>query len=161
MTTYEELYTPFFNRIEKDATFFSYYNLTEEEALEIAKSRAKNYLNEAITIWERNCTLDIEIILDDELEEISADLTHNEINLIADLMYEVYISRDIVTLKSMVNALTSTDLKMLHSPANERKTFMDMYNTLKSNNEVAMSNYNGRNRLTGKRKVIDYAQYGI
>lgn len=161
MTTYEELYTPFFNRIEKDATFFSYYNLTEEEALEIAKSRTKNYLNEAITIWERNCTLDIEIILDDELEEISADLTHNEINLIADLMYEVYISRDIVTLKSMVNALTSTDLKMLHSPANERKTFMDMYNTLKSNNEVAMSNYNGRNRLTGKRKVIDYAQYGI
>ena len=161
MTTYEELYTPFFNRIEKDATFFSYYNLTEAEALEIAKSRTKNYLNEAITIWERNCTLDIEIILDDELEEISADLTHNEINLVADLMYEVYISRDIVTLKSMVNALTSTDLKMLHSPANERKTFMDMYNTLKSNNEVAMSNYNGRDRLTGKRKVIDYAQYGI
>lgn len=161
MTTYEELYTPFFNRIEKDATFFSYYNLTEEEALEIAKSRTKNYLNEAITIWERNCTLDIEIVLDDELEEISADLTHNEINLVADLMYEVYISRDIVTLKSMVNALTSTDLKMLHSPANERKTFMDMYNTLKSNNEVAMSNYNGRDRLTGKRKVIDYAQYGI
>lgn len=161
MTTYEELYTPFFNRIEKDATFFSYYNLTEDEALEIAKSRTKNYLNEAITIWERNCTLDIEIVLDDELEEISADLTHNEINLVADLMYEVYISRDIVTLKSMVNALTSTDLKMLHSPANERKTFMDMYNTLKSNNEVAMSNYNGRDRLTGKRKVIDYAQYGI
>lgn len=161
MTTYEELYTPFFNRIEKDATFFSYYNLTENEALEIAKSRTKNYLNEAITIWERNCTLDIEIVLDDELEEISADLTHNEINLVADLMYEVYISRDIVTLKSMVNALTSTDLKMLHSPANERKTFMDMYNTLKSNNEVAMSNYNGRDRLTGKRKVIDYAQYGI
>jgi len=161
MTTYEELYTPFFNRIEKDATFFSYYNLTEEEALEIAKSRTKNYLSEAITIWERNCTLDIEIVLDDELEEISATLTHNEINLIADLMYEVYISRDIVTLKSMVNALTSTDLKMLYSPANERKTFMDMYNTLKSNNEVAMSNYNGRDRLTGKRKVIDYAQYGI
>ena len=161
MTTYEELYTPFFNRIEKDATFFSYYNLTEAEALEIAKSRTKNYLNEAITIWERNCTLDIEIILDDELEGISADLTHNEINLVADLMYEVYISRDIVTLKSMVNALTSTDLKMLHSPANERKTFMDMYNTLKSNNEVAMSNYNGRDRITGKRKVIDYAQYGI
>ena len=161
MTTYEELYTPFFNRIEKDATFFSYYNLTEEEALEIEKSRTKNYLSEAITILERNCTLDIEIVLDDELEEISATLTHNEINLIADLMYEVYISRDIVTLKSMVNALTSTDLKMLHSPANERKTFMDMYNTLKSNNEVAMSNYNGRDRLTGKRKVIDYAQYGI
>ena len=92
---------------------------------------------------------------------ISEDLTSDEINLLADLMYEVYISRDIATLKSMVNALTSTDLKMLHSPANERKTFMDMYNTLKYNNEVAMSQYNGRDRKTGKRKVINYSQYGI
>lgn len=161
MTTYEQLFTPFFNRIEKDSTFFSYYNLTENEAMEIAHSRAKNYLLEAITIWQRNCTLDIDINLNDELEEISIDLTHNEINLIADLMYEVYISRDIAKLKSMVNALTSTDLKMLYSPANERKTFMDMYNKLKYNNEVAMSSYNSRDRLTGKRKVIDYSKYGI
>lgn len=161
MTTYEQLYTPFFNRIEKDASFFSYYNLTEEQALAIAQSRTKNYLTEAITIWQRNCTLDIEIELDDELATISANLTLNEINLVADLMYEVYISRDIVTLKAMVNALTSSDLKMLHSPANERKTFMDMYNTLKYNNEVAMSKYNGRDRLTGKRKIINYSQYGI
>lgn len=161
MTTYEKLYTPFFNRIEKDSTFFSYYNLTEAEALAIAINRTKYYLSEAITILQRNCTLDFDIQLDDELEEISTDLTLNEINLIADLMYEVYISRDIVTLKSMVNALTSTDLKMLHSPANERKTFMDMYNTLKYNNEVSMSNYNGRDRITGKRKIINYSQYGI
>lgn len=159
MTTYEQLYIPFFNRIEKDATFFSYYNLTEDEALSIAQSRTKNYLSEALSILQRNCTLDIEISLDDELKEISADLTLNEINLLADLMYEVYISRDIVTLKAMVNALTSSDLKMLHSPANERKTFMDMYGTLKSNNSVAMSDYNSRDRITGKLKVINYSQF--
>lgn len=161
MTSYEQLYVPFFNRIEEDAKFFSYYNLTANEALEIAQKRAKNYLNEAVAIWKRNCTLDFELNLDDEVEMISEDLTNDEINLLADLMYEVYISRDIATLKSMVNALTSTDLKMLHSPANERKTFMDMYNTLKYNNEVAMSKYNGRDRNTGKLKVIDYSKYGI
>ena len=38
---------------------------------------------------------------------------------------------------------------------------MDMYKTLKYNNEVTMSQYNGRDRETGKRKVIDYSQYGI
>lgn len=161
MTSYEQLYVPFFNRIEEDAKFFSYYNLTAEEALEIAQKRAKNYLNEAVSILKRNCTLDFDLVLNDEKEMISEDLTSDEINLLADLMYEVYISRDIATLKSMVNALTSTDLKMLHSPTNERKTFMDMYNTLKYNNEVAMSQYNGRDRKTGKRKVIDYSQYGI
>lgn len=159
MTTYEQLYAPFFNRIEKDATFFSYYNLTEDEALVIARRRTKNYLSEAITIWLRHCILDFEIVLDDELEEINADLTLNEKNLIADLMYEVYISRDIVTLKAMVNAMTSTDLKMLHSPANERKTFMEMYIALKANNEVIMSNYNSRDRITGQPKVINYSQY--
>lgn len=161
MTSYEQLYVPFFNRIEEDAKFFSYYNLTAEEALEIAQKRSKNYLNEAVSILKRNCSLDFNLVLDDEVEMISEDLTSDEINLLADLMYEVYISRDIATLKSMVNALTSTDLKMLHSPANERKTFMDMYNTLKYNNEVAMSQYNARDRKTGKRKVIDYSQYGI
>ena len=46
MTSYEQLYVPFFNRIEKDAKFFSYYNLTANEALEIAQKRAKNYINE-------------------------------------------------------------------------------------------------------------------
>lgn len=161
MTSYEQLYVPFFNRIEEDAKFFGYYNITTEEALEIAQKRAKNYLNEAVSILKRNCSLDFNLVLDDEVEMISEDLTSDEINLLADLMYEVYISRDIATLKSMVNALTSTDLKMLHSPANERKTFMDMYNTLKYNNEVAMSQYNGRDRKTGKRKVINYSQYGI
>ena len=88
-----------------------------------------------------------------------SDLTEDETNLIADLMYEVYLSRDISTLKSMVNALTSNDIKMLYSPANERKTFMDMYSTLKYNNEVAMSQYNAISRETGKRKLINYAKY--
>ena len=159
MTSYEQLYIPFFNRIEEDARFFSYYNLTAEEALDIAESRTKNYLNEAVAILKRNCTLDFNLVLDDETEVISEDLTSDEINLLADLMYEVYISRDIVTLKTMVNALTSSDLKMLHSPANERKTFMNMYSTLKYNNEVAISHYEGRNRKTGERKTIDYSQY--
>src|SRR5574344_198309 len=160
MTTYEKLYTQFFNKIEKDSNFFSYYNLTDTQALELAKNRSKNYLLEAVNILKLNCTLDIDIQLDDELEQISVDLTQTEIDLISSLMYEVYISRDIITLKSMVNVLTSSDLKMLHSPANERKTFMDMYNTLKYNNEVNMSKYNSRDRLTGKRKIIDYSQSG-
>ena len=50
MTSYEQLYVPFFNRIEEDANFFSYYKITADEALEIAKKRAKNYLNEAVSI---------------------------------------------------------------------------------------------------------------
>ena len=29
MTSYEQLYVPFFNRIEEDANFFSYYKIRE------------------------------------------------------------------------------------------------------------------------------------
>ena len=161
MTSYEVLYIAFFNRIEKDEQFFNYNGVSKEDALILAKSRAKNYLIEAVNTIKLKCTLDINIQLDDNLEEISVDLTSTEILLISSLMYEIYLSRDIALLKSMVNALTSTDIKLLYAPANERKTFMDMFKTIQEYNLTLIDNYNGRDRLTGKRKLIDYSSYGI
>lgn len=161
MTDYEVLYKAFFDRIEKDVAFFNYNGVTAENALVVAEQRAKNYLNEAIGLMKLKCTLDIDIQLDDDLEKINVDLTTTEIYLIASLMYEVYLSRDIATLKSMVNALTSSDIKMLYAPANERKSFMDMFSSIQDKNLVLIDNYNSRDRITGKRKVIDYGSYGI
>ena len=39
-TSFDLFYTRFFNKVEKDADFFDYYNHTEEESMEIAKQRA-------------------------------------------------------------------------------------------------------------------------
>lgn len=161
MTSYETLYQAFFNRIEEDKKFFRYNNVNPPEALNLAKQRAKNYLVESISKLKLKCTLDIDIQLDDTLQQIKVDLTQTEIDLISSLMYEVYLSRDVSTLKAMVNALTSTDLKMLHSPANERKTFMDMYKSVQYDNEVLMDNYNSKDRITGKNKLINYNSYEL
>jgi len=159
MTSYELLYQAFFNLIEKDEKYFNYNNISIEEALTIAKKRAKNYLNESISKLKLKCTLDIDIQLDNELEVVNIDLTQTEIDLIASLMYERYLFRDTALLKSMVNALTSSDIKMLYAPANERKTFMDMYKAIKDDNDILIDSYNGRDRDTGKRKLIDYSSF--
>lgn len=157
-TTYEVLYKTFFNFIEKDKKYFNYNNVSVEDALSLAESRSKNYMTEAISILRMKCTLEIDIQFNDELEEISVDLTPDEIMLIASIMYERYLFRDVALLKSMVNALTSSDIKLLHAPSNERKTFMDMYKSIQNDNLVLIDNYNSRDRLTGKRKMIDYNQ---
>jgi len=34
-----------------------------------------------------------------------------------------------------------------------------MYNSIKESNAVELENYSGRDRVTGKRKMIDYSQY--
>lgn len=161
MTSYETLYSTFFNFIEKDKMFFSYNNVEVDEALKLAKSRAKNYLFEAIGILKMKCKLDVDIQLNDESESISVDLTDNEILLIASLMYERYLFRDVALLKSATNALTSSQIKMLFSPANDRKTFIDLYKTIQDENRVLIDNYNSRDRITGERKTINYSQYGI
>lgn len=159
MTNYELLYQAFFNLIEKDEKYFNYNNVSIEDALIIAKTRAKNYLNESVSKLKLKCTLDIDIQLDNELEVVNVDLTRIEIGLIASLMYERYLFRDTALLKSMVNALTSSDIKLLYAPSNERKTFMDMYKSIKDDNDVSIDDYNSRDRETGKRKLIDYSNF--
>lgn len=161
MTSYEVLYKAFFDRIEKDVHFFNYNGVTKDDALNIAISRSRVYLEEAISIMKLKCDIDFDISFDDDNKELTVELTTTEIFLISSLMYEVYLSRDIATLKSMVNALTSSDIKMLYAPANERKTFMDMFASVQNNNIVLIDDYCSRDRLTGKRKVIDYASFGI
>ncbi len=161
MTSYELLYQSFFNLIEKDEKYFNYNNVSVEDALLIAKSRAKNYLLESVSKLKLKCSLDIDIQFNDDLESLTVDLTQVEVDLIASLMYERYLFRDTALLKTMVNALTSSDIKILYAPANERKTFMDMYKSIKDDNEVYMDDYNGRDRNTGSRKLIDYNSFEV
>ena len=54
-TSFDLFYTRFFNKVEKDADFFDYYNHTEEESMEIAKQRAENYLIEAVDELKTKC----------------------------------------------------------------------------------------------------------
>lgn len=158
-TLFEPIRIKFFKKIEKDKDFFTYYNITVEEAMELAESQANGYLTEAIEKLTNTCTPDIDFMDYDETTEIiNEDLTKKEIGLLTDLMREVYFERDFVMLKAFKIAMTPSDLNQF-SPASERKTFSDMVEKIKLNNVNNISHYSSVDRITGKSKQIDHSQY--
>ena len=158
-TSFEKVINKFFRKIEKDREFFSYYNVSLEEAMQLAKEQANGYLLEAVEKLTDECVPDIDFFdYDEELQAFNFKLTDKEIGLLTDLMREVYFERDFVTLKAFKIAMTPSDLNQF-SPASERKTFTDMVNGIKSENVGKISQYASVDRITGKKKLINYSQY--
>lgn len=158
-TSFEKVINKFFRKIEKDREFFSYYNVSLEEAMQLAKEQANGYLLEAVEKLTDECIPDIDFFdYDEELQVFNFKLTEKEIGLLTDLMREVYFERDFVTLKAFKIAMTPSDLNQF-SPASERKTFTDMVNGIKSENVGKISQYASVDRVTGKKKLINYSQY--
>ena len=158
-TSFEKVINKFFRKIEKDREFFSYYNVSLEDAMQLAKEQANGYLLEAVEKLTDECVPDIDFFdYDEELQVFNFKLTDKEIGLLTDLMREVYFERDFVTLKAFKIAMTPSDLNQF-SPASERKTFTDMVNGIKSENIGKISQYASVDRITGKKKLINYSQY--
>ena len=158
-TSFEKVINKFFRKIEKDREFFSYYNVSLEDAMQLAKEQANGYLLEAVEKLTDECIPDIDFFdYDEELQVFNFKLTEKEIGLLTDLMREVYFERDFVTLKAFKIAMTPSDLNQF-SPASERKTFTDMVNGIKSENVGKISQYASVDRITGKKKLINYSQY--
>ena len=158
-TSFEKVINKFFRKIEKDREFFSYYNVSLEDAMQLAKEQANGYLLEAVEKLTDECVPDVDLFdYDEELQVFNFKLTDKEIGLLTDLMREVYFERDFVTLKAFKIAMTPSDLNQF-SPASERKTFTDMVNGIKSENVGKISQYASVDRITGKKKLINYSQY--
>lgn len=158
-TLFEPIRNRFYRRIENDRSFFKYYNISTEEAIELAKTRANGYLIEAVEKLTDNCTPDIDFFdYDEDLEKFNVELTRKEQGLLADLMYEVYFDRDLVLLKAFKIAMTPSDLNQF-SPAVERKTFTEMVDWIKQDNRKKIDHYNSVDRITGERKTIDHSKY--
>lgn len=160
-TLFNDVYEAFFVKIEKDKSFFDYYNLSKEEALTFAKVRAKNYLKEAIAKFMLEIsTTDINLHdCDYEAEIFNFKITDTEVDILARLMFEMYIEKDVSTLRVHKSYLTSQDMKVRFAPANERKTFMDMFGGLQYDNKKFISKYESKDRLTGKLKKINHSLY--
>ncbi len=158
-TSYQEIYNAFFDRIEKDDTFVDYINLVDEECMELAKIRSHAYLMEAISELTSKCTPDINFQnYDDTLEIINEDLTINEINLLADIMFKIYMARDIPKLHVFEAKFAPSEIKMF-SPAEERRAYLALIEKLQVDVDKAINNYASRDRITGKRKSINYDFY--
>jgi hypothetical protein len=158
-TLFEPIRQKFFRRIEKDEDFFKKYNITLEEAIELAKEQANGYIIEAVEKLTFQCSPDINFMdYDETLELFNPDLTAKEQSLIVELMREVYFERDLVKLRAFKFVMTPTDYTT-HSPANERNSYMAMITTIKSENITKISQYASTDRITGKPKKIDFGKY--
>lgn len=160
MVDYETLYEAFFDKIEKDKDFFSYNNVSTENALTIAKMRSQRYLKEALSTISLKCTPDKcgKNFLDfnDETETLNYDLTYVELDMVASMMYEKYLFREFSKLKAQANRFATKDFNVF-SPANERNSFIEMFKTIQKGNEVLIDNYKSINHTTGNMLTIDYS----
>lgn len=156
-TLFEPIIDKFLKKIEKDSDFFSYYNVPLEEAMQLAKEQATNYLYEAIEKLTDGCTPDVDFFdYDEDTAEFNFEITKKEQGLITDLMRQVYFERDFALLKAFKISMTPSDLNQF-SPASERKTFTDMVKLIQQDNDVKISKYASVDRITGKKKTIDYS----
>jgi hypothetical protein len=155
-TRREDVRTAFYDRIESDNAFFQYYSLTDVQIQALIDERANTYINEAIVLLKRKCEPEIEFTINTTTDEFNDTLTAEEIQLIGgDLAFEAYLGRDVAKMRTRINTFTSSDLKALHSPANERNSFMTMFKQLQQDNLSKISDYAAKDRATGKFKSVN------
>lgn len=158
-TPFEEVNEIFFRKVEEDRNFFNYFNLTEAEALQLAEDRATSFLREASARLNLEVSNGIDFTnWDLEKQEWNFVLTDVEKYLIASIQFEIYLSRNIARLKAFELNFVPSDLNVF-SPANDRTSFMNMYQDIKSENQAMIDNYKSKDRLTNQKLEIDYASY--
>ncbi|MGL4450753.1 MAG: hypothetical protein ACRCX8_18960 [Sarcina sp.] len=151
MTPYSNVTNRFIRKIKKDKEFFCYKNVTEEEIVEVITQRGNELLDDSVNDIQLKIAFEQEVDFldkDDTLEQFNFKLTTIEEDLLSDLMVCKYLDEELVQFKAMQKYLGS-DIK-LFSPANERKTFIQMIDHRHRKFEAKLDSYNSRNRLTGK-----------
>ena len=153
----EDVYTAFFDRIEEDENFFNYFDVDQIRAMELARERAKTYLREACSYLRRHVTLDFSLnIVKNETgaEVFGAELTDDEIFLLSDIMLLIYFERGLAKLRPKLNTFAASELKLLHSPANERQTYVSLIEAQRNRVDYLIADYYSKDRLTGAAKMI-------
>lgn len=159
MTSFNILIDRFFHRIETDRGFFNYFNLTDNEAMELANQRAEALLYEAIDLLSLRTTHDINFAdINYKNKCFNFDLTDKEIMLVSSFMYQQYLERDIAKLKVLSVNYTSSNLKVF-DPSNARSTFKELYEKVCANNDLLLDEYNNKDRETNQFIRIDYGSY--
>ncbi len=158
-TPVSEIINAFLKRVEKDRDFFQYINLSESDSRSLALMRSNNYFNEAVgKLSLLGCNqIDFTDISSDG-KFLNNELTRKEVFLIASIMYEMHLDRDISKLKILSVNYTPTELRVF-DPSNARSTFYELYNSVVESNKRLIDEYKDRDRLTGHLLGVNYSQY--
>lgn len=147
MTAFQEVIDAFFHYIENDVDFFSYFELDEDECLEVAGQRAEVLLEEAASYL--SLKLIVENVFSKREDGVFTEMLNpTEINLLVKAMFLKYLQRDYTKLRTFHGVMSSSDLNMF-SPANERKTFVEMVEKYETQLITEITEYQMRDRETG------------
>lgn len=155
-TIFEEIYEIFFDKILRDEDFFQYFNISDEEAMEIAKRRSESLLKGALARIMNYCVPDVDFYnYDDINKQFNFKCTEIEKDLIAELMKEGLLQQDEMKLKVVHGYFNTKDIKTF-SPAKERETFVKMLERIYNRNNTRIENYIAKDRETGKYKTLNF-----
>ena len=157
-TPTETIIELFLRRIEKDSEFFEYFNVPDDEALELVHQRANNFLEESIYKLISRCNPKVDFLSRDDNGNFTFELNAQEKELLPSLMYESYLDRDFAYLKTLSSDYTTTELRVF-DPSNARSTFLKIYNTVHDYNEKLLQDYKDTERETGEYKIVDFSKY--
>lgn len=153
-TPYELIFSSFIKRLKNDTDFFNYGDLLDAEIEALVQDHLLSLLDRSIGMLYNYGNPDVNFYdKNDELEYFNFILVNQEITLFADLMYLSYMEEDRNKLKVFELMFRSNELSVF-SPANNRKTYIDMVETIEKNVINSISNYFSRDRLTWKEKSI-------
>ncbi|MED3562253.1 hypothetical protein [Bacillus xiapuensis] len=154
-TEYDVIFDKFIKKLKGDKQFFNYGNdLLDTDIDELVDQHLVSLLNRAIDKLYEQGLPDIDFYdKDDLLQSFNEDLTPQEIALLTDLMYLSYFEEDRNKLKAMGLFFRTSEIN-LFSPANERKSYMDMLSEIESSVLNSVTNYLSRDRKTWQYKSI-------
>ncbi len=148
-TPFLEPINRFLRRIEEDRDFFQYFHLSDDEALALARQRARNYLEDAIDRMMMDGRPSVDLTdIDEGSFSFNIELTRNEVFLLSSLMYEYYLDKDISRIKTMNVNYTGTELRVF-DPSNARSSFLQLYENVQRQNEKLLDTYRNVDRETG------------
>lgn len=149
-TPFLEPINRFLRRIEEDRDFFQYFQLSDDEALDLARRRARNYLEDAIDRMMMDGRPSVDLTdIDEGSFSFNIELTRSEVFLLSSLMYEYYLDKDISRIKTLNVNYTGTELRVF-DPSNARSSFLQLYENVQRQNEKLLDTYRNVNRETGE-----------
>lgn len=158
-TPFSVLIDTFLHMVEKDKKYFKYYELNDQDAMDLARQRAGYFLDEALGRLVLKACPKVDFSdIDAEHACFNFELTIREKALIPRLMYQVYLEREIAYLKSLTVNFVDKNLKT-YDPSNARNSFKSILEGVKSDNEELIDIYKNSDRNTGAYYEIEFSKY--
>lgn len=152
-TSYDVIYDKFIRRLKNDDKFFDYKDVSDLELQELVNEHLDSLLDRSVDLIYEYGNPDIDFYdCDNNLKMFNQDLTKQEIALLSNLMYLSYVEQERNRMKALELTFKSSELNVF-SPANERKSKMELIDSISNEILGSLVNYLSRDRLTWKYKT--------